>query len=106
MQLERLDETRRQSLHFVEINQNRQKARLDAKIRKGWERHFNEGDLVLCFDNRLDHQLDKKFLPTWSGPYKVIRERSNGLVEVHELADPHHQKVCNKRFLKPFHTRL
>ena len=55
MQLERLDETRRQSLHFVEIKQNRQKARLDAKIRKGWERQFHEGDLVLCFDNRLDH---------------------------------------------------
>ena len=36
MQLERLEETHRQSLHFVEIKQNRQKARLDAKIRKGW----------------------------------------------------------------------
>ena len=35
MQLERLDETRRQSLHFVEIKQNRQKAQLDAKICKG-----------------------------------------------------------------------
>ena len=36
MQLERLEETCQQSLHLVEIKQNRQKARLDAKIHKGW----------------------------------------------------------------------
>ena len=35
MQLERLEEACRQSLHFIEIKQNRQKARLDAKIHKG-----------------------------------------------------------------------
>ena len=78
MQLDRLEETRQQSLHLVEINQNRQKAQLDAKIRKGWEQYFNEGDLVLCFDTRPNHQLDSKFLPTWLGPYKVIKERNNG----------------------------
>ena len=30
----------------------------------------------------------------------MIKERSNGLVEVHELANPYHHKVFNERLSK------
>ena len=66
--LERLDEQRRDALVALEVNKCRVKVQYDKSIHL---RRFNEGDLVILWDQAKEPLGAGKFNPMWHGPYVV-----------------------------------
>ena len=66
--LEQLDEKRRDALVALEINKRRVKVQYDKYVHP---RRFSEGDLVLLWDQAKEHLGERNFNPMWHGPYVV-----------------------------------
>ena len=66
--LNKLDETRRDVSLANEAHKRRMKFQYDRTIQP---RSFNEGDLVLTYDQKHDKLGEGKFESMWHGPYIV-----------------------------------
>ena len=79
--LEQLGEQHRDALVAIEVNKRHIKVKYDKSIHL---RRFNEGDLVLLWDQAREPLGAGKFNPMWHGPYvvKCILEKG-----AHELVD-------------------
>ena len=64
VQLEQLDEQRRDALVTLEVNKHRIKAQYDKSV---YPRVFSEGDLVLLWDQSKEPLGLGKFNPMWCG---------------------------------------
>ncbi|KAJ9057890.1 hypothetical protein DSO57_1018068 [Entomophthora muscae] len=58
---------------------------------------------VLVFKNSVAQSLSKKFLPKWSGPYKVVGYASNGNYCLVDVDDQPLDNVINCNHMKLFH---
>ena len=66
--LDHLDEQHQYVVVALEINKRRIKAQYDKSI---FPHRFNEGDLVLLYDQASKPLGEAKFNPMWHGPYVV-----------------------------------
>eukprot|EP00253_Pinus_taeda_P020159 PITA_20159 len=73
--LERLDETRRLANFAIETQKKGVKSRFDQTVHP---RYFNEGDLVLLFDQANDKLGPGKLESMWLGPYIVQKGLQKG----------------------------
>lgn len=73
--LERLDETRRLANLAIETQKKRVKSRFDQTVHP---RSFNEGDLVLLYDQANDKLGAGKLESMWLGPYIVKKVLQKG----------------------------
>eukprot|EP00249_Psilotum_nudum_P025170 c29402_g1_i1 orf=3-920(-) len=82
-QLHELEETRCLAVQAIEKAQQKQKKAFDAKVKTCV---FDVGTLVQVYDSRHHARIQKKFLPTWEGPYKIVKAHyDNGTYELEEL---------------------
>ena len=79
MHLEQLDETRRDADTTNEAHKKRVKAQYDKSI---CPCIYNEGDLVLLYDQDKDELGAGKFVLMWLGPYVVKRVLGKGAYEL------------------------
>ena len=75
MELEQLDETRKDAETTNEAHKHRVKMEYDKSI---YPRIFFEGDLVLVYDQANDSLGAGKFVTMWHGPYIVKRVLNKG----------------------------
>ena len=68
MELEHLDETRRDAATANEAHKHHVKLQYDKSIHP---RIFSEGDLILMYDQASDALGAGKFVTMWHGPYIV-----------------------------------
>ena len=88
--LEHLDKKRRDAVVDLEINKHHVKAQYDKSVHP---RRFNEGDLVLLYDQASELLGESKFNPMWHGPYVVKHVLEKGAYEIeyyegNSLAEP------------------
>ena len=74
-----LDETRRDAALANEAHKKRVKAWYDKSIQP---RAFNEGDLVLTYDERYDKLGKEKFESMWYGPFVISKDLEKGAYEL------------------------
>ena len=79
--LNKLDETRRDDALSNEAHKKHVKAQYDKSVQP---RVFNEGDLVLTYDQRYDKLGKGKFESMWYGPFIISKVLEKG---AYELAD-------------------
>ena len=79
VELEQLDETRRDAATANEAHKCRVKLQYDKSVHP---RIFSEGDLVLVYDQANDTLGAGKFIGMWHGPYIVNRVLSKGSYEL------------------------
>jgi len=73
----------------------------DKRVRP---RKFQEGDLVMVYDNYHDRRTFKKFLPKQFGPYMVMKVfYDNNTYELVHLDGEEYGKINHDK-LKHFHT--
>lgn len=73
----------------------------DSKLRS--HRLFHIGDMVLMYSTKLLNSHSRKTIPSWTGPYYVIKELPKGN---YQLADMDHNPMktaVNANRLKPYH---
>ncbi|KAJ9050161.1 hypothetical protein DSO57_1016989 [Entomophthora muscae] len=61
------------------------------------------GSEVLVFKNSVAQSLSKRFIPKWSGPYKVVGYASNGNYRLVDVDDQPLDNVINRNQMKLFH---
>ena len=74
--LNNLDENRRDDTLANEAHKKCIKAQYDKSVQP---RAFNEGDLVLTYDQRYDKLGKGKFESMWYGPFVIYSFRERGL---------------------------
>ena len=79
VELEQLDETRRDATTTNEAHKRRVKMQYDKSV---CPRIFFEGDLVLVYDQANESLGAGKFVAMWYGPYIVKRVLSKGSYEL------------------------
>ena len=74
-----LDETRRDAALANEAHKKRVKAQYDKSVQPC---AFNEGDLVLTYDQRNDKLGKWKFKSMWYGPFVISKVLEKGIYEL------------------------
>ena len=77
--LEHLDEQRRDALVALEVNNHYVKVQYDKYVHP---RKFSEGDLVLLWDQAKEPLGAGKFNPMWHGPYVIKCVLEKGAYEL------------------------
>ena len=65
-----------------------------------------KGDLVLCYNSKLDKTFQKKFQVKWEGPFRVVDCFANGTYQLADLDGTLHASRVNGLRLKIYHARL
>lgn len=81
VELEQLDETRRDAATTNEAHKCHVKLQYDKSV---YPRIFSEGDLVLVYDQASDALGAGKFVAMWHGPYVVKRVLNKGSYELQD----------------------
>ena len=79
MYLNNLDDTQRDAALANEAHKKRVKAQYDKSIQP---HVFNEGDLVLTYDQRYDKLGKGKFESMWYGPFVISKVLEKGAYEL------------------------
>ena len=66
---------------------------------------FKEEELVLKYDSRWDHRLDKILLVRWEGAFILLKAYDNGTYDVVELGQQAAAESVNGYCLKKFNLR-
>ena len=96
LQLDELEEIRRESYENAKIYKEQAKAWHDKHILR---REFDEGQKVLLYNSRLK-LFPGKLRSRWSGPFIVRKVHSHGAVEIQGQGDQ--QLTINKQWLKHY----
>ena len=91
LSLDQLDENRWDATLALKPHKYRVKAQYEKYIKP---HSFQEGDLILLYDQRHDLFGARALQPLWLGPYVVMKFLSKGAYELQEyngipLAEPH-----------------
>ena len=73
----------------------------DAQIRS--ERMFHIGDMVLMYASKLVGTHSRKTIPSWTGPYYVIKELPRGNYQLADMNRNPMKTPVNGNRLKPYH---
>ena len=101
VQLEQLDEQRRDALVALEINKHCVKVQYDKYVHP---RRFSEGDLVLLWDQAKESLGAGNFNPMWHGPYMVKRVLEKGAYELVDYEGTSLVEHRNGLYLKKYYT--
>ncbi|XP_027351216.1 uncharacterized protein LOC113862325 [Abrus precatorius] len=101
LQLQELEEIRREAYENSNIYKERTKAFHDKRIGR---KEFHIGDKVLLYNSRLN-LMPGKLRSRWDGPYLVINVFPYGVVELQDMGSQRSFKVNGHR-LKVFHEDL
>ena len=98
--LNKLDETHRDATLANEVHKQRMKAQYDRSIQP---HSFNEGDLVLTYDQKHDNLGAGRLESMWNGPYIVNRVLEKGAYELIDydgvpLGEPHNELYIKKYY--------
>ena len=101
LQLEQTIEDRRAALQAIEVAKTRSKVHCDSHVHP---RTFNEGDMVLVYDQPNDKLGKGKFDSMWYGPYVIHHFVGKGAYTLIDsdgqlLENPH-----NRLYLKIFYA--
>ena len=99
--LTNLDETRRDASLVNEAHKKCVKAQYDKSIEP---RVFNEGDLVLTYDQRHDKIGKWKFESIWYGPFIVSKVLEKGAYEIVDYDGVPFGQPRNGLYLKRYYT--
>ena len=100
VELEHLDETRRDAATTNKAHKRRVKLQYDNSIHP---RIFSEGDLILVYDQASDALGAGKFIAMWHDPYIVKHVLSRGSYELQDfeggcLKEPHNGLYLKKYY--------
>lgn len=100
LSLDQLDETCRDATLALEAHQCQVKAQYEKSI---MPRSFQEGELVLLYDQRHDLLGERTLQTLWLGPYIITKFLSKGAYELQDcngipLAEPHNGLYLKKYF--------
>ena len=101
VELEKLDETRRDAAIENEAHKCRVKLQYDKSVRP---RIFSEGDLVLVYDQASDALGAGKFVTMWHGPYVVKCVLSKGSYELQDCEGGCLKEPRNRLYLKKYYA--
>ena len=101
VELEHLDETRRDATTTNEAHKHCVKLKYDKSIRP---RIFFEGDLVLVYDQASDALGAGKFVVMWHGPYIVKHVLSRGSYELQDFEGGCLKEPRNRLYLKKYYA--
>ena len=98
--LNKIDETRRDVSLTNEAHKKRIKAHYDKSVQP---RSFNEGDLVLAYDQRYEKLGKGKFDSMWYGPFVISKVLEKGAYELVDydgipLGQPHNGLYLKKYY--------
>ena len=99
--LEQLNEQHRDALVSLEVDKRCVKVQYDKSIRP---RNFNEGDLVLLWDQAKEPLGVGKFNPMWHGPYMVKRVLEKGAYELVDYEGTALEEPRNGLYLKKYYA--
>ena len=99
--LNNLDETRRDAALTNEAHKKRVKAQYNKSAEP---RVFNEGDLVLTYDQRHDKIGKGKFKSMWYGPFIVSKVLEKGAYELVDYDGIPFRKPQNGLYLKRYYA--
>ena len=102
--LNNLDETRRDVALANEAHKKHVKVQYDNSVQP---RAFNEGDLVLTYDQRYDKLGKGKFESMWYGPFIISRVLEKGAYELMDydgipLGQPRNGLYLNRYYAQMF----
>ena len=101
VELEHLDETRRDAATTNEAHKHCVKLQYDKSIHP---RIFSEGDLVLLYHQASDALGAGKFVAMWHGPYVVKRVLNKGSYELQDCEGGCLKEPCNGLYLKKYYA--
>ena len=101
VELEHLDETRRDAATSNEAHKRRVKLQYYKFVRL---RIFFEGDLVLVYDQASDALGAAKFVAMWHGPYIVKCVLSRGSYELQDFEGGCLKEPRNRLYLKKYYA--
>ena len=101
VELEHLDETRRDAAIANEAHKCRVKLQYDKSV---CPRIFSEGDLVLVYDQASDALGVGKFVAMWHGPYIVKRVLSKGSYELQDFEGGCLKEPRNRLYLRKYYA--
>ena len=101
MYLNNLDETHRDVALANEAHKKRVKAQYDKSIQP---HVFNEGDLVLTYDQRYDKLGKGKFESMWYGPFVISKVLEKGAYELVDYDGIPLGKPRNGLYLKRYYA--
>ena len=101
--LNNLDETRRDVAFANEAHKKRVKAQYDKSIQP---HVFNEGDLVLTYDQRYDKLGKGKFESMWYGPFIISKVLEKGAYELVDYDGIPLGQPRNGLYLKMYYAQV
>ena len=101
MYLNNLDETRRDALLANEAHKKCVKEQYDKFVQPCV---FNEGDLVLTYDQRYDKLGKGKFESMWYGPFVISKVLEKGAYELVDYDGIPLGQPLNGLYLKRYYT--
>ena len=101
MYFNKLHETRCDASLANEAHKQRMKADYDRSVQ---HRFFNEGDMVLTYDQKHDKPGEGKFEPMWHGPYIINRVLEKGSYELVDYDGTPLRNPCNGIYLKRYYA--
>lgn len=101
VELEQLDETRRDMATANEAHKCRVKLQYDKSVHS---RIFSEGDLVLVYDQASDALGAGKFVTMWHGPYVLKRVLRKGSYELQDCESFCLKEPRNGLYLKKYYA--
>ena len=99
--LEQLDEQYLDALVALEVNKRRVKVQYDKFVHL---RRFNEGDLVILWDQAQEPLGVGKFNPMWHGPYMVKRVLEKGAYHLVDYEGTTLVKPRNGLYIKKYYA--
>ena len=101
MYLSNLDETRRDAALANEAHKKCVKVQYDKSVQPC---AFNEGDLVLIYDQRYDKLGKGKFKSMWYGPFIISKVLEKGAYELVDYDGIHLGQPRNGLYLKRYYA--
>jgi hypothetical protein len=101
VELEQLDETRKDAATANEAHKHRVKMQYYKSV---YPRIFSKGDLVIVYDQVNDTQGAGKFIAMWHGPYVVKRVLGKGSYELQDYEGKYLKEPCNSLYLKKYYA--
>ena len=94
---------RMKALEYYEKMQDKVLARVNEKVK---EKGTTKGNLVLCYNIKLNKTFQKKFQIKWEGPFLVLEGFPNGTYQLADMDGTPHVSRVNGLRLKIYHARL
>ena len=91
------------ALEYYEKMQDKVLARVNEKVK---EEGITKGDLVLCYNSKLNKTFQKKFQIKWEGPFLVLEGFANGTYQLADMDGTPHASRVNGLRLKIYHAML